>query len=152
MRIEHGLTRARASRRAWLPLLLILLAGCGGKTSSVSGKVTFQGRPLEGGSVILYCEDKQIVRGLIGPDGTYTIPNVPKGVATVTVKAHAPIPAGFQLKQQLPPSKDGPRPPLTEKIAGEPDAVPECYGLPEESGLQVQVGPGRVVFDIDLRP
>lgn len=132
---------------------LLCLAGCGPKAASVSGTVVFGGKPLPGGSVILYCDGKQIVRGIIGPDGTYSIPNVPPGEAVVTVRAHTPVPPGFRLKQKLPPSKDGPIPPVVESSAvGQAAPVPERYGVPEESGLSVRVGPGHTVYNIHLRP
>ena len=130
----------------------VALSGCGDGTGSVAGTVTFRGKPVPGGSVVLYCADKQIVRGLIGPDGRYDIPNVPAGAAAVTVQAHARVPDGLRIKQHLPPAHDGPTPPdaapATDKVA----ALPPRYSLPEESGLSVVVGRGPTTFDIHLSP
>src|SRR5262249_57929125 len=92
-------------------LVTLLAAGCGSATTTVTGTVTYQGQPVPGGSVVLYCEDKQIVRGLIGVDGRYTIPNVPHGRAVVTVPAHQRLPEGLYLKPNLPPPVNGPVPP-----------------------------------------
>jgi hypothetical protein len=133
--------------------LALAAAGCGGGTATVSGTVTYRGKPVPGGSVVLYCADKQIVRGLIGPDGAYRIPNVPPGPAAVTVQAHARVPDGLRLAQKLPPVQDGPIPPdaapgPADKVA----AVPPRYSLPEESGLSVVVGRGPTTFDIPLSP
>ena len=132
--------------------LALAAAGCGGGTGTVAGTVTFRGKPVPGGSVVLYCADKQIVRGLIGPDGTYAIPNVPAGPAAVTVQAHARVPDGLRLKQTLPPAKDGPTPPDAAPQADKATALPPRYALPEESGLSVVVGPGPTPFDIPLSP
>ena len=130
------------------------LCGCGAKTASVSGRVTYDGMPLTGGSLILYCQDKQIVRGVIGPDGSYTIPNVPRGLATVTILAHVPIPAGLKYQQKnIPATKDGPIPPTFDSSrSGDATAIPEHFGLPEESGLSVTVDRRRVVYNLDLMP
>ena len=128
-------------------------AGCGGGTATVAGTVTFRGQPVPGGSVVLYCADKQIVRGLIGPDGAYSIPNVPLGAATVTVQTHARVPDGLRLKQNLPPAQDGPVPPeAAPRPADKAMAIPPRYALPEESGLSVVVGREPMTFDIPLRP
>ena len=50
-------------------LACALLSGCGPAQSEVSGTVTFQRGPVTSGSVILYCQDKQILTGAIGADG-----------------------------------------------------------------------------------
>lgn len=131
--------------------LLAGAAGCGSDTATVSGVVTYQGRPAAGGSVILHGPDSQLARGVIGPDGRYSIPNAPRGSAQVTVQSHARQPAGFGMKQQLPPSVGGPVPPT----AGPADArvpFPLRYAVPEESGLTVAVDREQVTFNIDLVP
>jgi hypothetical protein len=101
---------------------------------------------------MLYCADKQIVRGNLGPDGTYAIPNVPRGPATVTVQSHARVPAGLRVAQQLPPSSGGPVLPGGGPADPEREPIPPRYAVPEESGLRVVVEGGPVTFDIDLKP
>jgi hypothetical protein len=59
---------------------------------------------------MLFCEDKQIVSGIINKDGRYSIPNVPPGAAKVTLMTYPPLPAGYGIPQNLPPSKDAPKP------------------------------------------
>ncbi len=130
----------------------LLVSGCGPRTSTVVGTVTFRGQPVAGGSVVVYCADKQIARGIIGPDGTYAIPNVPPGTAVVTVQAPARAPVGLQLKQNLPPSQGGPIAPAVGAAGAPRVAIPPRYALPEESGLSVAVDRGQVTYDIDLKP
>jgi hypothetical protein len=138
---------------AALCLAIAPLSGCGFKSASLSGTVTYQGKPLTGGSVILYCEDQQIVRGIISPDGAYSIPNVPRGPCRVTVKTHTPIPSGFSLNQELPPVEDGPIPPWAGRAhRGAAANIPERYAIPEESGLTVNVNKIQTIFDIALLP
>jgi hypothetical protein len=129
----------------------LLAMGCGSGTATVSGTVTSLGKPVKNGSVILYCPDKQIVRGLI-VDGKYSIPNVPCGSATVTVQAHARVPAGLNLQQQLP--RNSSNRPLNQIGAGEMQLVdiPPRYALPEESGLVIEVNKSNVTYEIELKP
>lgn len=131
----------------------LLVTGCGSRTSTVEGRVTFKNKPVSGGSVVFYCPDKQIVRGLIGPDGRYSIPNVPSGPAIVTVQAHSKVPEGFALKQKLPPSTAGaPVPPAGDSSDTRRQHLPPRYALPEESGLTVNVDRAQVTCDLDLKP
>lgn len=133
---------------------LVFASGCGSKTATVEGVVSFQGKPVTDGSVVFYCSDKQIVRCLIGADGRYSIPNVPCGTAVVTVQSHAQLPAGLNLRQQLPPSTGGPVLPggNAGERPGRGRAIPPRYALPEESGLWVAVDGGFLTYDIDLKP
>lgn len=137
---------------AGFALSLLLACGCGSRTATVAGRVTHLGKPVSGGSVVVYCSDKQIVRGAIAVDGTYSIPNVPLGTAAVTVQSLPRAPVGLQGQQKLPPSVNGPIPP----VAAHPDparaAIPQRYSLPEESGLSVLIDRGAVNYDIDLKP
>ena len=137
----------------------LLSAGCGSDTATVSGTVTYRGKEIGGGSVVLYCPDRQIVRGLIETDGTYTIPNVPRGgSAVVTVQSPARVPTGLRQPQHLPPFSSGtPKPPAVGLSSGELASanltvIPPRYALPEESGLSVVVNRRQVAYDIDLKP
>jgi hypothetical protein len=131
--------------------LALLSAGCGGGTTAMSGRVAFKGAPVPGGSVILYCADKQIVYGVTDADGRYTIPSVPRGPAVVTVQTLPHKPYMIKHRLNLPPTKDGPAPPPAaspERVV----ALPPRYALPEESGLAVVVDGRNLTHDIDLRP
>ena len=152
----NGIVISGLRRGTLLTLGLVILCtatGCGAKTVCLSGKVTYVGKPLTSGSSIVYCPDKQIVRGIISRDGTYTIQNVPRGLVTVTVRSHPRVPVGLQVKQQLPPTRDGPILAFQDGRTEEALVViPERYGLPEESGLTIQVDRDRMPYDIELRP
>jgi hypothetical protein len=72
---------------AWsiaLGLLVVAGVGCGERTK-VSGTVSYLGRPLPDGTVLLLASDGQAYQGQIGPDGHFAIPEVPRGEARVTV-------------------------------------------------------------------
>lgn len=145
--------------RARRPVLVLVFAlsgalacGCGARTATVAGRVTFVGQPVSGGSVIVYCSDKQIARGIIGVDGTYSIPNVPYGACAVTVQAPPRGPLGLRLQQTPPPASDGPIPPTVESSAPARLAIPLRYAVPEESGLSLVIDRGLVTYDLDLKP
>jgi hypothetical protein len=129
-----------------------LLPGCDPSTATVSGLVTLRGKPAADGSVVFYCADKQIVRGLIGADGRYSIPNVPFGKTVVTVQSHPRVPPGLKMQQNLPPAKYGPvLPPSTGDPARPGVTIPARYALPEESGLSVVVDRTQLTYDIELK-
>jgi hypothetical protein len=130
--------------------LFLGLTGCGSNTAEVSGTVTYEGRPVPSGSVVLYCADGQIVRGNVR-DGQYSIPNVPRGAARVVVQSPQRVPPGLRLAQQLPPAHDGPIPPTAAGADTEPVvALPRRYSVPEESGLTMTVDGRAQTFDIHL--
>jgi hypothetical protein len=146
------MTRPRSVTFVWVAAAALFAGGCGKPTATVSGRVTCNGKPLTGGSVILYCADKQIVHGIIGPDGRYTIPNVPRGSAVVTVRAHPRTPAGLQIKQSMPPVTNGPKAPTDGSGELPPTPIPPRYALSEESGLSLVVDRDQLAHDIDLKP
>ncbi|WP_020471900.1 carboxypeptidase-like regulatory domain-containing protein [Zavarzinella formosa] len=135
-----------------LAFLTAGMTGCDRSGDSVTGKVTFRGGQLSNGAVILYCENQQIIHGLIGSDGTYAIPNVPHGRARVTVRVPAPQKELWRNRPQLPKANNGPIFPnstQSDKVRSTPP-IPARYELPEESGLAVTVNSGVTVFDINL--
>src|SRR5438045_892164 len=69
--------------------LLVSACGCGG-TATVSGKVSYQGRPVTYGSVIFLGDDNKARSGVIEPDGSYTVEKVFPGEALVGVISHDP--------------------------------------------------------------
>ena len=73
-------------------LLLVILAGvCGcGKTATVAGKVSYQGRPVIHGSVTFLSADKTARSAAIGPDGSYAVEGVPPGIVKIGVISRDP--------------------------------------------------------------
>src|SRR5262245_41962740 len=70
--------RSGVMKRARALALLVVLAaaaGCGG-TATVNGKVTYQGRPVLSGSVIVLNADGTARSGVILRDGTYAVEGV----------------------------------------------------------------------------
>jgi hypothetical protein len=135
-----------------LALLALALAGCGSSPTTVTGRVTYQGKPVSGGTVTLYCEDKQIVHGLLDAAGGYTIPNVPHGRAVVTVQTQPAKPYVIKHRLNIPASVNGPTPPVSDPATDRVVVIPPRYALPEECGLSVTVEGKALTHDIELRP
>lgn len=75
-----------------LPLGLTI-GGCGGGKGTVSGKVTYNGKVVPGGTVQIIPSNGPAVGGDIGEDGRYSIANVSVGSASVVVETESAKPA-----------------------------------------------------------
>jgi len=159
---------------------LLLLAACGclvltatgcssGRRATVTGKVTYQGKPLTSGTVMFYTADGSAGGSAsIMPDGMYKAADVPVGEVTATVRT---IAAGSMPKGEAKPGGapsgliipgkgpagggDGavsaPSPGTKVIPGGEPGvAIPEKYGKPTLSGLKYTVTGGTQTIDIPL--
>lgn len=140
----------RAGIAALFAAVALVASGCQPTTHTVSGCVTFCGKPVTGGSVVLFGDGDRVYTGLISPDGRYSIPNVPVGEMRVTVRTHTTAPVGFRVGRPQPSAVNGPA-----GAAGGPPPpaipnIPERYSVPEESGLTLTVGGTTDTFDIPL--
>jgi hypothetical protein len=141
------------SRRCPLALLAaVALAGCGGGTGTLTGKVTYQGKPVVYGSVLVRCADGQQRSGNVEPDGSYTVLNVPAGpVKLAVVSPEPPDPT------KAPPNRGrGERAPPQQAAAPASDRskwvkLPDNYADPDQSGLTATVTAGTVTHDIVLK-
>ena len=87
----------------WLfPILLAGACGCG-NTAKVTGKVTYQGRPVVHGSVTFLSADKTARSGVIEADGSYAVEDVPSGTVQIGVTSRDPS-RGHTVLQRRPPS------------------------------------------------
>jgi hypothetical protein len=132
-------------------LLLLATVGCGRKTGSISGKVSYNGKPLPSGSVAIYGEAGGVASSQIEGDGSYTIQRAPLGPAKLTVVTPRPHAQPRRSGRDRAPSKG----PGGEQRAAAPEpkpvAIPEKYQDPQQSGLTYTVKPGDQTFDIDLK-
>jgi len=124
---------------AVLSLVAILLAGCGGKPSQVSGTVTLDGKPLERGTVgFTPANGGMRASGVIENDGTYTLTTnrdsgLEPGEYMVTVVSREPGP----------PATTGPPAPG-------PYITPQHYAAEATSGLKFTVERGSNTIDLEL--
>jgi hypothetical protein len=129
-----------------------LVSGCSKPMGNVTGKVTYKGKALEFGSVIIAAADGTSLGGDIEPDGTYLIKNVPVGKGKVSVTAQDPkkIEENRKMAQAL---REGHTIPASGKpgFNSSVNTIPDTYGDTEKSGLTVEVKAGTTQNDIDLK-
>jgi hypothetical protein len=137
---------------------LLAAAGCGGRTTDVSGTVTFKGKPVVYGTVVFFGPDGLSKSGVLKPDGTYTVVGVPVGACKVAVSSPPPqevlIPS--TKKGRGGRDEDDERIPPPPTISTDPAVtkgwvpLPEKFGDPDKSGLTADVQPGKPA-DFDLK-
>lgn len=127
-------------------LFVSFLSGCGG-SGDVTGKVTYKGKTVASGAVLLFASDQLPYYGAIQSDGTFTIPRVPLGEALIGVNSPDPktlyAPAANKIGKKMPPSA-----PL------DPSKwfpLPAKAGDPAASGLTCTIGSGPNVLNLDLK-
>jgi hypothetical protein len=145
-------------------VLCLLVPGCGASTGTVTGKVSYQGETLGGGTVVFYAPGKATVTASIGPDGTYTISNIPSGTVRIAVETKSAMPASFNspvsaaavMAKPLPPPDAIPPEaramrPGGQQSGGKYVAIPADFGDLEKSNLSLKVTGGDQHFDIELK-
>jgi len=120
-----------------LVLIALVLVGCKGKqTGTVSGKVTFKGKPLTSGEVQFINPEKGAgSSGQLDSSGNYTLAGqLEAGKYKVYIQPPTP--------EQLPPGKVSTRPPFD---------VPPKFQDPSQTPISkdVKVGPNDIPIEID---
>ena len=124
----------------------VMLAGCGSsgpEMARVSGKVTYQGQPLETGTVSFISTDpaRPNASGTLGPGGLYQLQTREPG-------------DGAELGEYQVVISDLDPDAMNTALPGEPiqlsSKLPEKYQNPATSGLTRTVERGRNSFDFDL--
>src|SRR5262249_45419644 len=133
VRLSAAGTAGRLSRSCTLMVLLLTVTGCGPYTGSVSGTVTFKGKPLPGGMVTFSHSDGRFSYGKIAGDGSYSTPNAPAGEVKIGVATQPPL---------IPGSKVGPLGPYVP--------IPIRYKDAETSGLTFTIQRGEQTHNINL--
>ena len=148
-----------------LALLTLLLGGCGGverpPMGQVSGKVTYQGKPLEVGEVVFNPVSGetettgQPASGALGSGGYYRLSTFDDGDGAVvgdhiiTIKSSEVIRSAKPSKNDTEgiqtPGPDGKLSYMTLK-----SRVPKRYANPMKSGLRRTVKEGKNEVDIEL--
>jgi hypothetical protein len=119
---------------ALLVVALLAASGCGGNNATMSGKVTYKGRAVTSGSVVVLNPDNTASKGEIQPDGTYTVSDVARGHVKIGVLSAEPSkgPSGDKTKAGWFP-------------------LPHPLGNPGTSKLECEVTATRFQHDIDIK-
>ncbi len=131
------------------------IAGCG-KTTTVTGKVTYRGRPVRYGSVTFLSSAKVARSSAIESDGSYTIYDVPPGNVKIAVTSRNPRKGRFtaQAQHAVQPAQPGRRTTLKPASTKPPKdwfALPAGFESPETSGLSCDVVGAHAEHDIELK-
>jgi len=123
-------------------LLAFVLTGCpstsGPPRYKISGKVTFQGQPVEEGNITFAdVATGQVNEGPLGSGGTYST-ELPAGSYKVNI-----TPPLVETK----PTADTP-PDMVEKNVNN---IPKKYRRQESSGLTADIAKDKRTFDFDLK-
>jgi hypothetical protein len=94
----------------------------------VRGKVSFQGKPLPGGTIRFVGE--QAFAASIAPDGSYELRDVPAATYRIAIGSMTRAPGNRGNAEHVP--------------------IPDRYQDPNTSGLQTRVGKGQNTFNIEL--
>lgn len=119
--------------RCFLPLILLVTIGCGGQSgampkATVTGTVTYQGKPLSAGRVVFFHPSGQAVGGDLGANGAFKLVAF-QGKNQVAVEC---------FEQPNPDLKGGPRSMMARK-----SLIPGRYAEFSTSGLTFEVKPGE---------
>lgn len=144
---------------ALLPAVLVL-AGCSGN-GEVSGKVTYQGRPVPWGRITFLSDvGDHVVKSTAITDGRYTLADFPAGPAVISVETFPPAPAPGAAPPRTGPvtaGATGIRPPENGNPFAAPSGdkyvwVPPQFANPDKSGLKYVVSAGKQDHPVDLGP
>jgi hypothetical protein len=139
--------------QAALGAALVALAGCGGGTTDVTGKVTYQNKPVVFGTVQVIGSDGVPKSGPIQPDGTFRVSGVQIGPARVTVSSPRP-PGSGKAAPRGRREDDDERTPVETPASAEVVAgwfpLPEKYGDPDKTDLKVDIKSGQPL-DLELK-
>jgi hypothetical protein len=153
-----------AARGCVLALFLLVLAAPAGCTSKakgvVTGKVTFNKRPVTMGNVAFVGENNRTGSGVISRDGTYTVSDAPVGDVkiVVTVPHRPPMMMGRGPNMPKAPKDmkmpaDMMQPDGSDlKDPGSQIPVPDKYTKAETTPLSFTVIKGEQTHDIVLSP
>jgi hypothetical protein len=120
----------------------IALSGCGGSSGgTVSGTITYNGTPLNAGTITFFGKDDKSASGSIDADGKYTVANVPVGPVKIAIRTPPPIP---DTKAKDVPHVEG-------ASAVKPIQIPPMYADQKSSDLTFTVNPGSQEFPIALK-
>ena len=122
-----------------LALLAIILLGCdrGPKLGMVSGKITWEGNPLEGATITFAPENGLASRDRTGPDGSYKLKFADGRYGTMLGENNVTIET-YRVGAEGP---DG-------NPVIHPEILPAKYHA--ESEMTRTVEPGEQVFDFEL--
>jgi len=127
--------------------LLAVIGGCGSDelpVAPVEGKVLYNGKPLEFGSVLFQPNVGPSGRGTIGPDGTFKLSTYGTEDGAVLGKHRIRIACFESQGPNAPPQDPNQEPTLGKSL------IPRKYTNADTSGLEVEVKKTNEPFVFEL--
>ncbi|MCL2119481.1 MAG: hypothetical protein FWH27_13745 [Planctomycetaceae bacterium] len=143
--------RKDAMKSCRFPFLVVFIAvcsiGCQPSRPSLIGVVTFDGKPLDNGTLQLIPDDKNTEKMPTGArisEGKYSIPSepgIPEGIYTVRISSPEPVllPPGFSINapNALPP-----------KLAAPADRIPAEWNTTSTHTIEIKKGRNQHNFAV----
>jgi hypothetical protein len=126
---------------------MLLLSGCdrGPQLAPVRGKVLFDGKPLEFGSVMFQPKSGQPARSEIRPDGTFELTTIRQGDGAVVGANHVRVTCWEGQRPAAPGAGQDAEAALGASL------IPKKYMSFEHSGITIEVKPeGHDALVIEL--
>lgn len=127
----------------------VVAAGCGSKnppTATVSGKVLYQGQPLQSGSVLFVPDAGAAARGMIQSDGTFRLSTYKPDDGAIIGKHRAEVRCAAQASPAAAPGEG-----VVEEFRVGKSLIPRKYTNYVTSGLTFEVGPAGNEYVIELK-
>jgi hypothetical protein len=142
-----------------LAFTFVISGGCAPGKADVKGKVSYNGKVLEGGSIQFQSAKGTVHGGEIGRDGTYVVKGVPAGMAKATISwiddKEAEVYAKMlKATRESPKDSDGKKfapPPRPTQPPEKLYKVPQKYGDFDKSALSVEVKGPVTEYNIELK-
>lgn len=140
--------------------VLGLAVGCSGDVprSTVTGTITYRGKPLRDAAVVFMASDNQTHALIIGTDGKYKVDGVARGKVRVVVQPEPESAASSRPEKAPTPRKGGAddakdaarvvAPPAPALKSGPP--LNPKYAAPETSGLSFDLKEPTQQYDLDI--
>lgn len=138
-----------------LATALTCITGCGGpRTADVHGKVTYRGKTVVYGSVVVFGSDQMPYYGTIRLDGTFTVKKVPVGQVRLGVNSpdpyyERPLPADVKAEAEERQRRAGLEPPV-KPPKGQWFTIPGRFADPRTSGLTGEVTAPETTINLAL--
>lgn len=125
---------------------LAVLTGCSGpkRLASLSGKVTYKGKPVSVGAVYFHGPAGELAMGNLKEDGSFVATDLPIGEVRVSLKVQDPGIYAQQLKS--PPSLDPGKSENGDRVT----SLPNKFADPASSGLAYTLTPSTTTLEIAI--
>ena len=128
-----------------LMCLFSILTGCGNRMGSVQGEVTFDGQPVQRGTISFESvEEKGVRSGAAVEDGKYQAREVVSGKKIVRIMGQRKTGRKMSPRAMVPPGVSVPNVPMDEYV----EFIPSIYNTQSELTADVTSGSNQIDFPL----